>query len=46
MIDLLLVGVGWTDLALTQNRIAIGAFFMAVGISQVVQRRAPPFSSR
>ena len=27
MIDLLFVGVGWTDHALTLNRIAVGAFF-------------------
>jgi uncharacterized membrane protein YphA (DoxX/SURF4 family) len=31
MMDLLLVGVGWTDLALTLNRIAVGAFFMLSG---------------
>ena len=31
MIDLLFVGVGWTDLALTLNRIAVGAFFMLSG---------------
>jgi putative oxidoreductase len=29
--DLLLVGVGWTDLALALNRIAVGAFFMLSG---------------
>ena len=28
MMDLLFVGVGWTDLAITLNRIAVGAFFM------------------
>ena len=28
MMDLLFVGVGHTDLALTLNRIAVGAFFM------------------
>ena len=31
MIDLLFVGVGWSDLALTLNRIAVGAFFMLSG---------------
>jgi uncharacterized membrane protein YphA (DoxX/SURF4 family) len=31
MIDVLFVGVGWTDLALTLNRIAVGAFFMLSG---------------
>ena len=31
MIDWLFVGVGWTDLALTLNRIAVGAFFMLSG---------------
>ena len=31
MRDLLFTGVGWTDLALTLNRIAVGAFFMHSG---------------
>ena len=31
MIDLLFVGVGWTDLAMTLNRIAVGFFFMVSG---------------
>jgi putative oxidoreductase len=31
MKDLLFVGVGWTDLAMTLNRIAVGAFFMLSG---------------
>jgi uncharacterized membrane protein YphA (DoxX/SURF4 family) len=31
MLDLLFAGVGWTDLALTLNRIAVGAFFMLSG---------------
>ena len=31
MMDLLFVGVGWTDLAMTLNRIAVGAFFMHSG---------------
>jgi putative oxidoreductase len=29
--DLLFVGVGWTDIAMTLNRIAVGAFFMLSG---------------
>ena len=31
MMDLLFVGVGWTDLALTLNRLAVGSFFMHSG---------------
>jgi uncharacterized membrane protein YphA (DoxX/SURF4 family) len=31
MMDLLFNGVGWTDIALTVNRIAVGAFFMISG---------------
>jgi uncharacterized membrane protein YphA (DoxX/SURF4 family) len=31
MMDLLFAGVGWTDLAMTLNRIAVGAFFMLSG---------------
>ena len=31
MIDMLFAGVGWTDLAITLNRIAVGAFFMLSG---------------
>jgi uncharacterized membrane protein YphA (DoxX/SURF4 family) len=31
MMNLLFVGVGWTDLAITLNRIAVGAFFMLSG---------------
>jgi hypothetical protein len=31
MIDLLFNGVGWTGIALTLNRIAVGAFFMLSG---------------
>src|SRR6201984_3668000 len=31
MMDLLFACVGWTDLALTLNRIAVGAFFMLSG---------------
>jgi len=35
MIDVLFVGVGWTDLALTLNRIAVGAFFMLSGFHKL-----------
>ena len=31
MMDLLFGGVGWTDLAITLNRIAVGSFFMHSG---------------
>jgi uncharacterized membrane protein YphA (DoxX/SURF4 family) len=31
VIDLLFTGIGWTDIALTLNRIAVGAFFMHSG---------------
>ena len=31
MINLLFAGIGWTDIALTLNRIAVGAFFMLSG---------------
>jgi len=31
MMDLLFNGVGWTDIALTLNRIAVGVFFMLSG---------------
>jgi hypothetical protein len=31
MMDLLFVGIGWTDLAITLNRIAVGVFFMLSG---------------
>jgi uncharacterized membrane protein YphA (DoxX/SURF4 family) len=31
MTDLLFAGIGWTDIALTLNRIAVGAFFMLSG---------------
>ena len=31
MIDILFAGIGWTDIALTLNRIAVGAFFMLSG---------------
>jgi uncharacterized membrane protein YphA (DoxX/SURF4 family) len=31
MIDILFAGIGWTDIALTLSRIAVGAFFMLSG---------------
>ena len=31
MMDLLFAGIGWPDIALTLNRIAVGAFFMHSG---------------
>jgi uncharacterized membrane protein YphA (DoxX/SURF4 family) len=31
MMNLLFTGIGWTDIALTLNRIAVGAFFMLSG---------------
>jgi uncharacterized membrane protein YphA (DoxX/SURF4 family) len=31
MMDLLFVGFGWTDLAISLNRVAVGAFFMLSG---------------
>ena len=31
MTDFLFVGIGWTELAMTLNRIAVGAFFMLSG---------------
>ena len=31
MIDILFGGIGWTDIALTLSRIAVGAFFMLSG---------------
>jgi uncharacterized membrane protein YphA (DoxX/SURF4 family) len=31
MMDLLFVGIGWTDLAITLNRIAVGGFFTLSG---------------
>jgi uncharacterized membrane protein YphA (DoxX/SURF4 family) len=31
MMDILFHGVGWTDIALTLNRIAVGTFFMVSG---------------
>ncbi len=34
--------LGWTDIALTLNRVAARGVLHAVGLSQAVQRRAPP----
>jgi uncharacterized membrane protein YphA (DoxX/SURF4 family) len=31
MMDLLFAGIGWTDVAMTLNRIAVGSFFMHSG---------------
>jgi uncharacterized membrane protein YphA (DoxX/SURF4 family) len=31
MMDLLFTGIGWTDLAMTLSRVAVGAFFMLSG---------------
>ena len=41
MMDLLFVGIGWTDIAITLNRIAVGAFFMLSGYHKLfnVERR-------
>jgi uncharacterized membrane protein YphA (DoxX/SURF4 family) len=35
MIDILFHGVGWTDIALTLNRIAVGMFFMFSGFHKL-----------
>ncbi len=35
MMDILFHGVGWTDIALTLNRIAVGAFFMLSGFHKL-----------
>jgi len=35
MIDMLFNGVGWTDIALTLNRIAVGTFFMLSGFHKL-----------
>src|SRR5271163_2685877 len=35
MTHLLFVGIGWTDLAMTLNRIAVGAFFMLAGFHKL-----------
>ena len=46
MMDLLFVGVGWTDIALTLNRIAVGAFFMLSGYHKLFNAAAPPHIRR
>jgi len=40
MMDILFAGIGWIDIALTLNRIAVGAFFMLSGYHKLfnVQR--------
>ncbi len=35
IMDILFNGVGWTDIALTLNRIAVGAFFMLSGFHKL-----------
>ena len=35
MMDLLFVGIGWPDLAIALNRIAVGAFFMLSGFHKL-----------
>ncbi len=35
MMDILFNGLGWTDIALTLNRIAVGAFFMLSGFHKL-----------
>src|SRR5579863_8037231 len=35
MIDILFNGLGWTDIALTLNRIAVGAFFFLSGFHKL-----------
>src|SRR5271155_5282459 len=35
VMDLLFAGVGWTDIALTLNRVAVGAFFMLSGFHKL-----------
>ena len=46
MMDLLFVGVGWTDLATHPEPDRGWGILYAVGISQAVQRRAPPYIRR
>jgi uncharacterized membrane protein YphA (DoxX/SURF4 family) len=38
MIDILFNGVGWTDIAITLNRIAVGMFFMLSGYHKLFNR--------
>ena len=40
MIDILFSGIGWTDIALTLNRIAVGMFFMLSGYHKLFTRSA------
>jgi hypothetical protein len=40
MIDILFNGVGWIDIALTLNRIAVGAFFMLSDITSYLTQSA------
>ncbi len=35
MLEILFNGVGWTDIALTLNRIAVGAFFFLSGFHKL-----------
>ena len=39
MIDILFSGIGWTDIALTLNRIAVGMFFMLSGYHKLFNPR-------
>ena len=39
MMDLLFNGIGWTDIALTVNRMAVGAFFMLSGYHKLFDSR-------
>ena len=40
MIDILFSGIGWTGIALTLNRIAVGMFFMFQGTTSYSTRSA------
>jgi hypothetical protein len=40
MIDILFSGIGWTGIALTLNRIAVGMFFIFQGTTSYSTRRA------
>jgi hypothetical protein len=40
MTDILFNGVGWTDIALTLNRVAVGMFFMFSGTTSYSMRSA------
>jgi uncharacterized membrane protein YphA (DoxX/SURF4 family) len=39
MMDILFNGVGWTDIALTLNRIAVGTFFMLSGYHKLFNQQ-------